>query len=266
MLCTDPFIQTLKDAGYLIIRLPRADVQPMQIFVREGKELESLGELTTVLVAPPGAEPPPIKKDVPAGNISGRRTGELSFGIGLSVLGTVVAAMGGSKLGLDAKYSNAKSVEFEFTDVFSDSIEVARLDQYLATSDVNPHSRHVAALLESDDIYVTTSIIKSRKINVESKKDSSTGLDLSVPEIQQLVGANVQLSAAATSSSKITYEGGTPLSFGFQAVRLFYDKGRYTAFDPLKAGAAAMRGPGPDGRKYEILQQDSAFTRLSLRG
>lgn len=67
-------------------------------------------------------------------------------------------------------------------------------------------------------------------------------LDLSVPEIQGIVGGNVKVSGSAAVTSKVTYESPVPLVFGFQAVRLFYDQGRYTAFEPLETGSAAIKG------------------------
>jgi hypothetical protein len=99
--------------------------------------------------------------------------------------------MGGSKLGLDLKYQNAKSVAFEFADVFEDRVEIALLDQYLADADVSPFAAHVGKLLDADQLFVTTAALKSTKITVEARRSKDTGLDVSVPEIQKVVGGNV---------------------------------------------------------------------------
>ena len=59
--------------------------------------------------------------------------------------------MGASTLGLDVTYRRAKVAAFEFGDVTEDTVEVAKLDQFLSDADVNPLSQHVGSLLEADD-------------------------------------------------------------------------------------------------------------------
>lgn len=260
--CSDPLLNTLKSFGYSVVRLPKTDIRPLQILVRKGNDLDRLGDVVTLFVQGTQAEVPTITVDRVAANVSGQRSGEVNYGLGISVLGNWIAAMGGSKLGLDAQYKGAKSVVFEFSDVLEDSIEVLKLDQYLAGADVNPLSRHAAELLESDELYATTATIKSRKFAVEAKQSKETTLKLDVPVIQEVVGGNVKVSASGVASSKITYEGSVPLVFGFQAVRLFYDRGRYTAFAPLEPGAglrALERSPADGATRLMV---ESPLVRL----
>src|SRR5687767_9055751 len=103
---SDPFLTSLKSFGYSVIRLPRTDIQPLQVLVKEDIRLTRLGDLATILR--PGGQIglPRLKENVTAANISGERTRDLSIGVGLSILGNVIAAMGGSKLGLDVTYKN----------------------------------------------------------------------------------------------------------------------------------------------------------------
>ena len=163
MSCGDPYIKELRSRGYNVVRLPKADIRPLQLLSKRGDTLDRIGELITVL-PPTGPVPlPPVKLDTPVAGLSGQRSGELSLGVGLSVLGSVIGAMGGSKLGLDLSYKNAKSVTFEFTDVLEDRVEIAALDQYLAVADVSPFSSFVGKLLEADQLYVTTAVVKSNK-------------------------------------------------------------------------------------------------------
>ncbi len=259
MSCSDPYLKELRSKGYNVVRLPKADIRPLQLLAKRGDALDRIGELVTVL--PPGGPVPlpPVKLDGPVASLSGQRSGDLSLGIGLSVLGTVIGAMGGSKLGLDLKYKNAKSVTFEFQDVLEDRIEIAALDQYLAVADVSPFSSYVTKLLEADQIYVTTAVVKSNKIGVEAKGSGNTGVDVSVPEIKGVVGGNVKVGPGSERSSKVTFEGSVPLVFGFQAVRLFYEKGRYQRFEVLGGGAALEKvaepellGEGPFVRMLDV--------------
>ena len=265
-MCKDPFLEYLKQFGYSVLRLPRRDFQPLQILVPEGKDLTTVGQLATVMVPGAGAALPPVTKNSPAASISGQRSSELSLGIGLHVLGSVLGAMGGGSLGLDAKYGQARSIAFEFSGVLLDSVEIAALDQFLGASDVDPRSVHVSTLLEADDVYVVTATIKSKELTVDAKSKSGAGVDLSIPEIQQIVGGKVQVAASDAASSRITYRSSEPLVFGFQAVRLFYDQGRYTAFEPLPSGELAARelraATLPDG--VHAFQSAGPFARLVM--
>lgn len=262
MLCNDPAITYLKDFGYSVVRLPRREFTPLQMLAAGNKGLDSMGALASVMA---GSHPiPAVRTDEPTASLSGKRTSDLSVGVGLGVLGTVIGAMGGGKIGLDAAYKRARTIAFEFTDVLRDSVEIASLDKYLGASDVDPASVHLGTLLDSDDIYVVTATLKSRKFTVAAKADHNTDVGLDVPAIQQLVGAKVKLSVATGSADTVTYEGAEPLVFGFQAVRLYFDDGRYTAFKPLPAGETGarelVRSQQPQG--VTLFEVRAAFANL----
>ncbi len=240
MFCKDQSVSFLKSFGYNVIRLPKADVQPLQILTLTNGTLTNLGQLATLLTTGSAAPMPVIRFDQPTSTISGRKTSDLSVGVGLSILGSIIGAMGGSKLGLETKYSDARTITFEYADVKNDSVEIAKLDQFLADADVNPLSQFVSQLLESDDIYVITNTIKSQKISVEAKRKDQTSVTVDIPEIKQLVGGNVAVSGDSDLATSVTFTGGVPLVFGFQAIRLIYENGRYTAFKNLPAGGGSI--------------------------
>jgi hypothetical protein len=260
LFCRDPYLASLKEFGYNVIRLPKADIKPLQILTKRGRDLDRLGDLADILVAGPTSSLPQIAENTPAANISGKRTSELSLGLGLSILGTIIGAMGGSKLGLDAKYEQASTVTFEFQDILEDKVEVTEVDQFLGGADINPSSVYVADLLLSDQVFTTTATIKSTKFTVEAKKSDGTSLELNVPVVQQVVGADVTVSAEAETSSKVTYEGKVPLVFGFQAVQLFYHDGVYTAFEPTETAMRDLERAPRDGAQR--LMTESPFVNL----
>jgi hypothetical protein len=260
---SDPLLSYLKSFGYSVVRLPRTDLRPLQLLVRADTRLTRLGDLSVVL-QPGGRVPAPVlTENVAAANISGERTRDLSLGVGLSILGSVIGAMGGSTVGLDTGYKNAKTTSFRFTDVREDRVDLLSLDQYLGDADVNPLSTYAAQLLDADAIYVITSTIKTSTVLVDAKDAGGASVDLKVPEIQGVVGGSVKVSAASGGNATLAYEGPVPLVFGFQAARLFYTEGRYTAFKALQPGDAALeaRASTADPRA-EYLQTDSPFARL----
>ena len=254
----DPALTFLKEIGYSVVRLPRADVKPLQLLVQDGARLTRLGELATVLRPGPSVRLPHVVENAAMSSISGQRTRDLSSGVGLSILGGIIGAMGGSKLGLDVTYKRARTLTFEFADVVADQVELAKVDQYLTDADVSPFSTHVSALLEADAIYVTTGTLKTRKYIVDAKASDGTAIDIGIPEIQGVVGGNVKVAVSGGSTTRLAFEGAVPLVFGFQAARLFYDGGRYTAFKPLEPGQAALEGRA--GGAW--LHTDSSFVRL----
>jgi hypothetical protein len=241
-LSNDPLISLLRSFGYNVVRLPKANIKPLQLFGKKNNELYRLGELAVVFKSRGNAPLPSIMENASTANISGQRSGDLSAGLGLSMLGGVISSLGGSTSGLDSKYQQANSIAFQYEDVLEDSVDGAALDQFLSDADINPFSKTVDALLESDQVYVTTATIKSRKFTIFPKTAKGTDIALQIPPIQGVVGSNVKVSSQGQNSSAITFEGSTPLVFGFQAVQLFYDKGHYTRYEPAKLDVT-MRGP-----------------------
>ena len=137
---------------------------------------------------------------------------------------------------------------------------MALLDQFLAAARVNPFARAVAEMLEADDVFVITSTLKASKINVKAQAADKTELKLDVPVVQQAVGGNLKVSASGTNNTALTYEGTVPLVFGFQAVRLIFDEGRYRTMKLSDAGSIALESlalrHGEDENEYVWLSED----------
>ena len=264
MFCHDPYLTYLKTFGYCVVLVPKEDVAPLQVMAKQKGVLMRLGDLKTLLVSGSNIPLPEIIKDKHAADISGQRTGEMKIGIGLSIMGTLIGAMGGSEAGLKAQYQQAKTSAFEFTEVLEDRVEILAIDQYLTDADVNPFSSYVAQLLEADELYITTATIKSKKFTVEAKKANGQALEVKLPEIQGMVGGDVSVSGQAEVTTKVTYEGKKHLVFGFQAVRLFYEEGRYTAFKLVEPGVALRGDEASEERTHELLETESPFLHVDF--
>ena len=259
---SDPFVNALKSFGYNIVRLPKADIQPLLLLSKDGENLDRLGPVTKLLTPGDTSSAPSITRDVNAANLNGQRTGSMKIGLGLSILGNIIGAMGGN-LGVEAKYEKAKSAVFEFQNVLQDQIDILELDQYLGDADINPASVFVNKLLDADKLFVVTATIKSSKFGFEAMTSTNSGLKLDVPVIQQIVGGNVSVGAESATTSKLTYEGKVPLVFGFQAVQLFFENGRYTALKPATGVMRAQQQAAEaDGNKISLFETDRTFVRL----
>lgn len=246
--CKDPSLSALKSKGYNVVQLPRADLRPTQLLVEKSKRLQRLGELLSVFDAAADSSPaPPVSADRPGPNIAGTQSADLEVDLGLSLLRGIISALGGSTLGMDAAFARAATVQFEFSSTLENNSELALIDRFLAASQVNPHARAVAEMLEQNQVYVVTSTLKAQRIDVAAKDSNKQSLGLNLPAIQDAIGANVKIAAAAASGSTVSFEGAVPLVFGFQAVRLIFEQGRYRTMRLVDAGgvvAEAVRRNG----------------------
>jgi hypothetical protein len=242
MWCSDPFLQCLAAYGYSVVRVPRADLAPLQLLLRTGSSLERLGPLHAVLVGAPGTPPPSVLGDQPAPALSGLRTGVLDAGTGLTFLSTILEALAGRPVAIEACYRRARRVSFIFEDVLEDSISLVDLDRYLAHARIGRNNGSLGRLLDADDLYVTTAVLKSRAFSLKVTDEDGADLQVDVPVLQQVLGARVSVGSDATGELALTYRGAVRLGFGFRAVRLFYEDGRYSAFKPLRPGTAGLRG------------------------
>lgn len=244
--CKDPSLSVLKSKGYNVVQLPRVDLLPTQLLVAKGNKLQRLGELLSVFVADPDGPPvPTIKPDRPGPNISGTKSADLDAGFGLNLLGGLISALGGSTLALNTAYSRARTVQFEFAATIENSAELALIDQFLAGSRINPFARAVAEMLEADKVYVVTSTLKANTINVTAKDASKQSIGLDLPVIQNAIGGNLKVTGNAADDSVVSFQGAVPLVFGFQAVQLVFDHGRYRTFKLVDAGKVTAEAVAP---------------------
>ena len=261
---SDPMLQALKSINYLAVRLPKADLHPLHIMSRNSSNLTRLGDITNVFTQGQFG-PPPIQRDGTVANINGSRTGSMKIGLGLSILGNIIGAMGGSKLGVDVAYKSATTAVFEFQNVTEDKIGIDLLDRYLGSADINPASVVIGDLLDNDSVFVVTAVLRSDTFVFEAKGSSGVEVKVDVPVIQQAVGGNVTVEKADEAVTKVAYKGKVPLAFGFQAVQLFFQDGNFTAFKPAQNVAMAFTAAaGSSEEGVEYMAPHDNF--VSLRG
>ncbi len=259
-LSSDPLFSLLRTVGYNVVRLPKPSIKPLQLFAKKNNELFRLGELTDVFKSRTNVAVPEFLTDSPMPNISGIKSGDFNIGLGLSLAGNIISSFGGKAPGLESVFKKADTIAFQYEAVLEDSIGIAQLDQFLFDSDINPLSKYVAGLLDSDQVYVATATLKSRKFTILPKSSKDSNLDVNLPQVQNLMGSNIKVTSFSQNSAAITFEGTIPLVFGFQAQQLFYDKGRYTRQEPAKPNIV-MRGPS--GSKSQKLLTQGPFASFS---
>jgi hypothetical protein len=258
---SDPILKLLKDFAYAVVRLPRENIRPLQILEKQGNDLTILGGLAD-LFGDGQASLPEIGPDQQAAFINGKRTRALDINVGLSLLGGIVGAMTGSKLKLDAAYKKASNLTFEFEDVKVNEVNQLGLNKFLGGTKVDPAvGQGILKALEDDRLYVITSTVKSKKFKTEATQSSGLSAAVDIPVVKEVVGGAVQIKSEGASDSRITYEGTSPLVFGFQAARMEFEKGAFKGLSQAKPGEGGLRAPGVKPQ-FELLDTEGPFANL----
>lgn len=267
----DQSITFLRQFGYSVLRRPRASAQPLDLMHLEGKDLSRLGDVTGLVLA--GAAPvPAIERDANPGiAIEGTQTSKVNVSIGVNILGSFIGALGGGNLGLTAAFSKARTVTFQYASVLEDRIDVLDLEKFVKAGRIDPGvpSGTIDKLID-DEIYVTTAVLKTKKLVVSAQSETGQSIGVDVPVIQGAVGGNVQVTTGGTLASAVAFEGAVPIVFGLQAVQLVFDEtGQFLTTQQLDPGVAAA-GPQPGGggaaaaptRALRFLQPRGALVRI----
>lgn len=157
-------------------------------------------------------------------------------------------------------------MQFEFGGTLENSAQVALIDAFLSSASINPYSHAVTQMLEADRIFIVTSTLKSSALTVSAKDNQSHSMGLDVPVIQNAVGGNMKVTAATADGSVVTYQGAVPLVFGFQAVQLIFEDGRYRTMKLVEAGSRVAEAVTIGGGEDEERQsQESADPEAPLQ-
>src|SRR6516162_7404622 len=243
----DPFLNFLRDISFIPLRLPRADVQPLQLIGIDGKDLSVLGQLSDAMKAGPAAVLPPVASNIATANqIQGTRSSAVKLSIGLNILSGIIGALTGQHLDVSAAYKNASTLIFEFGDVTVSSVSIILLDKFLNSSDIDPTAKQIQDLMIAGDAGVTVAVARAKKYIVSAQNDHGADINVDVPVIQNVAGGKLGVSTTGSNNTKVVYEGSAAITFGVQALRLSFDEnGKITGFTPVAGGSGAVRGLEP---------------------
>ena len=170
----DPFLNLLKDIGFLPLRLPRADVQPLQLLNLEGKKFSLLGDLDQAMNSGAAKLPSITKNIATAGQIQGTRSSTVKASLGLDILGNILAALTGTKLYVSAAFQNASTLTFEFGDVTVSTVSIILLDKYLNVATIDPTAKQIKQLMQAGNAAVTTAVARARNTSSRRKMTKAT--------------------------------------------------------------------------------------------
>jgi hypothetical protein len=153
-----------------------------------------------------------------------------------------------------------------------DGVDVLALEKFITAGLISAHiPPGTLDKLLDDEVYVVTSVLKTKKILVAAHGEAGASVQVDVPVIQQAVGANLKVETGGTAAGSVAFEGQVPVAFAFQAVQLvFDDSGEFLTTQQLAAGEAAARavpaasaGRSTRGRGPVFLEPRGAFVRVA---
>ena len=265
----DQSLTFLRQFGFSVFRFPRASAQPLELLHRDGKDLTRLGLLPDLIDRGTAAALDVRREASPGIDIEGKESSRVNVAIGLNILGSFIGALGGGKLGVDAGFKNARTVTFQYTGVMEDTVDILSLEKFIKGGRVSTliPSGTLEKLLD-DEVYVVTSVLKTRKIVVSAQGEGGTSVAVDVPVLKEAVGGNLKVETGNTRESRVAFEGPVAVAFAFQAVQLVFDEsGEFLTTQQLPAGEAAARSLSQPARLQNrgpvFLETRGAFVRTA---
>jgi len=233
----------LEDAGFNLVALPRANLKPLQLFAREGGSLGYVGHIDDLFK--PGDRPKPeVEADIDIPDeLRGNNGKTLKSKGSFKFLEKVLVAVGLKGGGVDVSLERQKNLGYEFLDPTLDEVGKIRLDAYLNNASLLDDNSNYAAELRNNNLYITTRTMKSGGIVITNAGDLNVDAALALPNVNNIVSADLQFKHGNTKALEIRYKGNAKLVFALQTMRIFYNKDNKT-FSMKDATHEAVRNDG----------------------
>lgn len=235
----------LAEHGYNMVALPRADIAPLMLLCMEGDHLESL-ESSLSLLFEQDVAPLPLPS-TPTAPLVGQATLNFELKTGLDFLSGIFQKLklDDSKLKLDANSNRAYHVSFSFEKVNEEKVGLLDLDNFLTGAiPLDKEFRTYMNRLKKSELFVITSTLRSGsfKIQIEDSNGQELALDVALQETGEI---SATINRHKQSGFSIESPEGVELVFGFKAVQILFDKGKW--FDFWKPKEARFRIRSQEG-------------------
>jgi hypothetical protein len=228
----------LKEFGFNALALPRRELGPFDVLLEDRNSVFSskAGTLDQVLASDAPRPEPTLGE--PTGSIAQKVGRKMELKLGLSVLDALLGGFLGSKLGAETELSRAKDLEITYEDVTQDSLPLLSLQAWMESAEiVAPQAAR--DMLGDEKLAVVTAVLRSAKLSVAATADRGASLALDVPQISGIVAADGKVARSSTDGTRVTFDGGEPIAFGFQAYVMLYDGGASLGLEEVRRGAPA---------------------------
>jgi hypothetical protein len=236
----------LPDRDYLPMAMPTTDFDVLWILTRNGGALRRFGVLSDVLAAANPLPAEAMRRDRITANAAGTVARSTKAGFSLGLVNTILTALG-AQAGLDLSATGAHSVEYRYTDVTADVVNLARLDAWLSDADLAPGAGRVADLLVAERLYTAVAALKAAGVTSTIRDEKGMDLEVDVPAVQELVGGDIMVSLSSTRTGELTFRGSAPLVIGAKIAQLKVDeRGFWVSERPVSEGEIRELSPGAE--------------------
>jgi hypothetical protein len=251
--CGDPLVESLKDAGYNVLAIPREDFAPLGLLRSDGRRvLRQLGSLEGEFSS--HVPLPAVRAGERASDLTITRTRRLSGSLGIDVLGRLLPAVGAAP-SVAVQLSREGGTSVALTGVTRDSVGEGDLAAYLERG-VQARTERTRRLAEDRQLFVVTAVLRSRVLRLETSRTVAARIEASAA-VTPGVAPKIETAASTSGTKALTYEGATALPFGFQAVQLTYRDGRWSNFTDADGRISyAAPSSGQAVRQLLILDDD----------
>jgi hypothetical protein len=227
--------QFLPDRDYLPLALPTSDMDVLWVLTRDRGAVRRFGVLADVLTGttPPGEEL--VRRNAIVVDATGKGNHSEKVGLTLNIVNTILTALGG-KAGLSLSDTGASSVDYTYTDVHADTVDIVKLDGWMAQADLSNTSRRVSEMLVAEKVYVVVGALKASGIAVSLLDNASQSVKVDIPTIQNMVGGGVTIDNAGGHSNKITFHGTQSLTVAAKVAQLKVDEQGFWVNERLLTG------------------------------
>jgi hypothetical protein len=226
----------LKEYRFTAVQLPRRNLAPADVMYRgNGNFDQKVGNLQMLFSA--DRVLPATSSGEPTINISRLSERKFDASLGARILGVLLGGGASSKFGANLEAKHARSLSITYEDVTQDSLAVLELQSWLEGAEIRS-SRQATGWLNDEKLAAVTAVLRTARLSVVAERENGASIELSVPEIEGLIGADAKVSAASGSSSKISFTGKEPVAFGFQAFRMNFEGNVSFGLEETFGGAA----------------------------
>jgi hypothetical protein len=177
--------------------------------------------------------PVPVAKPIGTlQGISGTKTTDKKFSLGVSVLEVALKGMNIGTAGLGTALSFAKTLSMSFDEITGSGVSEGEVDRFLHNADLRTPNPSFLKQLNLDNVLLIMRSLKSSKVSIHVTYATKIDADLKAQALSETIGTKVD--AKVVGNSEITFSFPThPTVFAIQAVRLRFRNGDFRGVDSL---------------------------------
>ena len=213
-------------SGYVLLSLPSNQVQPLGLLTFQSKTAaNSTGAQINNIFVDSEVPLPLVSEDfVVSSDINKSISVDVSISGNLSLLEGLLDFL---KISALFKLEKNKSVRIHLLGAKKNTVNEVELDAYINSSKLNTKAKAFMEILQNNELYVVTDILKCKKYSLESidKKDSKTEFKVDAPKIGDV---SVEVHSGKNITDNSVYEGDDYITIALKAYRIYYTKDKDT--------------------------------------